>query len=162
MKPPKENARVEAGANKISNTDAEHTRGPSNDQAPIGRDDLLEALTRLCDAGALITVSVGETATSGWTVDLTAEEAVEYLSDPDSVGARLCGVSVEELREWREAGGYARCHAITCAGKRCRTVVACKSKAAYSEFSSPADWAEFDRLGHYCTRHGGKRKGGQP
>lgn len=125
------------------------------------RDDLLEAITSLCDAGVELIASVGETATSGWTVELTAEEAVEYLFDRDNVLARRSGVSVVELRGWREAGGYARCHALTQGGKRCRTVVACKSKSAYSEFSNPAEWAAFDRLGHYCTRHGGNAKGDQ-
>lgn len=125
-----------------------------------GRNELIEALTRLRNAG----VSFSINASNGWLSEngdlsfyLSPAEAVKYLTDPDSVTARHSGVSVAELREWREAGGYSRCHALTSQGERCRHCAVGQSKAGYSQKWNPAEWAAFDRLGHCCARHGGAR-----
>ncbi|AVA33430.1 hypothetical protein [Cupriavidus metallidurans] len=127
----------------------------------LNRDDLIEALTYLREAGVnLVAWPDGPIDDLSLPLDLSPAEAVEYVTDPAGVVARRCGVSVNDLIAWREADGKYRCHAITCKGKRCRHVVAGEYWYAFER--DPAKWASFERLGRCCLMHGRAAQGERP
>ncbi|MBN3758390.1 hypothetical protein G3N95_36155 [Paraburkholderia sp. Tr-20389] len=122
------------------------------------RDDLVEALTYLCEVGVDLTVMPA--GPFDWHLTLTPQEAIDYMTDPDGVVARHLGISIGELNTWRETNGTYLCHAITHQGKRCRRVIPGTYFLIYDPAHNPAKWAAFERLGHCCTQHGGRRNGG--
>ncbi|MFP3551951.1 hypothetical protein SB861_14680 [Paraburkholderia sp. SIMBA_049] len=115
---------------------------------------LLEALTRLCDAGVKLSAWPDGWPDANFPLELSAAGAIDYAHDPDKFMARHYGVSVAELTAWRDADGMYQCHAITRKGKRCRhPVEGTLSRSIYNAERDLAKWAREDARVRYCTLH---------
>lgn len=80
--------------------------------------DIKEAVNKLSQAGISFNVHLVD----GW-FELTPDEVVNYLGDPDTVAAKRHGVSVAHYRAWRDFESDPHCYALTKKNKPCKNIV---------------------------------------
>lgn len=108
----------------------------------------IEAIRDLTDAG--IRLRIEATSVCGaMDVDLSAEQAVLYLTDREAAIAAALRVAPEEYLEWLGCAGTPLCGATTRAGKLCSNPIGCGGQ------HDIGDWLDMHRYG-YCAAHRGE------